>query len=239
MYTNGMAKHCQRRWLWSGGGCCLSVPLTEPGRHSTWIERDIEEEERESHHAARFFKPLHQARTLIQLPIRVSLPLLLYTHIYRHTSHFISRGIEREGKWMTEGGRWWTWERRRERVRKRGKPGLKAGRACHGVKVKGSRGNEWSRARQSLRTLWDSVCNPSHDPIWDFATRVLGVPQHTQELSEGEDELRTDRHKHTYTHKNQTSPKRHMYAAKYQSLRWYGNHKMCKNMALCMHMHHT
>lgn len=63
------------------GERCLPVPLTEPGNHSIWTERERRKRECVSranqHHEARFFKPPHQARALTQLSLGVSLPASL------------------------------------------------------------------------------------------------------------------------------------------------------------------
>lgn len=108
--------------------------------------------------------------------------LTCYTLRDTHTNAFVSQHIskggkkKREGKWMDKGGQRWTRDRgrERERVSKGGTPGLKGGEeAGSGEKVK----RERRRSVESRRAFSHSgiLCAPpSHDPIWDSATRVLG-----------------------------------------------------------------
>lgn len=88
---NGVAKYCQRRWLWSGG-MLPSSPLNWAWQALNMDrERDRERGERESvsgankHHAARFFKPLHQARTLTAIQCLSPCRSLSLTHTGMYT----------------------------------------------------------------------------------------------------------------------------------------------------------
>lgn len=56
-----------------------------------------------------------------------------------------------------------------------------------------------SGGEQRLQSLWDSVRVPSHDPIWDSATRVLEYHTvHRSSLRRG-DESHRETHKQTHT----------------------------------------
>lgn len=55
-----------------------------------------------------------------------------------------------------------------------------------------------SGAEQCLQSLWDSVRVPSHDPIWDSATRVLEYHTvHRSSLRMNRTEKHTNKPPHT------------------------------------------
>lgn len=131
-----------------------------------------------------------------------------YTLRDTHTNAFVSQHISKEGekKRGQMNGQGWaemnTGQRERERVSKGGTPGLKGGReeAGWGEKVK----RERRRSVESRRAFSHSGilrASPSHDPIWDSATRVLGE-YHTVHRSSQEGAHRKTHTNHTaYMHR--------------------------------------
>lgn len=59
--------------------------------------------------------------------------------------------------------------------------------------------------RWAIKLLWDSVHVPSHDSIWDSATRVSGLSRQTQMPSVGSDKL----HSEEYKNINKKNPTKH------------------------------
>lgn len=106
-------------------------------------------------------------------------PSLLHSFSPTHTHACIppywQEEIERPNAWC-KAGRGWTGDRRRQRrIMKWSTAGLNGARLGVALKKKGKGGLERSWAQQRLKTFWDSICIPSHDPLQKRGTLVLGV----------------------------------------------------------------